>query len=75
MFPNLEAEQARNRHTNKYVAEKLSLSRQSYEFKKRTGNFKLHEIVILLAIYNTQFDYLFATEPMLLSTSAAEATA
>ena len=62
MFPNLEAEQARNNHSNTFVAQKLSITRQSYEQKKRNGNFKLKEIETLMALYSTRFDYLFAKE-------------
>jgi hypothetical protein len=62
MFPNLEAEQARNGHTNESVAKELGLSRQAYEIKKKKGGFKFSEIKQLLAIYNTTFDYLFAME-------------
>ena len=60
MFPNLEAEQARRGQTNEYVAQALELSRQSYEAKKKNGNFKLKEILMLLKIYNATFDYLFS---------------
>ena len=62
MFPNLEAEQARNRHTNAYVAEMLGISRQAYEHKKKHGTFKRGEIVYLLRFYNETFEYLFAAE-------------
>jgi len=62
MFPNLEAEQARKKHTNEFVARELSISRQSYESKKRTGGFKLVEINRLLAIYSATYDYLFAID-------------
>ena len=62
MFPNLEAEQARSGHTNEYVARELSLLRQSYEHKKKTGGFKLIEINRILEIYNAKFEYLFAPE-------------
>ena len=62
MFPNLEAEQARNRHTDEYVASKLGISRQMYGRKKSLGNFKLKEINTLLEMYGTDFTYLFAME-------------
>lgn len=38
MFRNLDAEQARNSLTNADVAEKLGISRVSYESKKKQGN-------------------------------------
>lgn len=59
MFPNLEAEQARKRHTNAYVSEQLGISRQMYERKKKTGAFKLPEIQKLLDMYDVEYKYLF----------------
>lgn len=41
MFRNLEAEQARKGFTNSDVAEKLGISRVSYESKKNLGNLLL----------------------------------
>ena len=40
MFRNLEAEQARRGYTNADMAQKLDISRVSYESKKKTGKFK-----------------------------------
>ena len=37
MFRNLEAEQARRGYTNADMAQKLDISRVSYESKKKTG--------------------------------------
>ncbi len=62
MFPNLEAEQARNRMTNMQVAEKLDLSRASYENKKRTGKFYVSEIRMLCELFDCTYEYLFAAE-------------
>lgn len=62
MFPNLEAEQARNGHTNEEVAKILGMTRQAYEHKKKTGKFKLKEINILIETYRVDFSYLFASE-------------
>jgi len=62
MFPNLNAEQARNKHTNDFVAKELCLSRRSYELKKKTGEFKLREVNKLLDLYKCDFNYLFKTE-------------
>ncbi|MDR0307503.1 MAG: helix-turn-helix domain-containing protein [Chitinispirillales bacterium] len=59
MFPNLEAEQTRNGHTNGYVAKKLGISRGKYESKKRSGAFRLSEVKTLCEIYNVPIDYLF----------------
>ncbi len=42
MFRNLEAEQARNSYTNQQMAEKLNISRVSYENKKE--NRKIYRI-------------------------------
>ena len=62
MYPNLEAEQARNGHTNTDVAKILNLSRQSYEARKRKGNFKLVEVKKLTAMYKVTCEYLFSEE-------------
>lgn len=62
MFRNLEAEQARNSLTNTDVAEKLGISRASYENKKKTGKFTTFEIKTLCKLFKCKFDYLFATE-------------
>lgn len=62
MFRNLEAEQARANLTNEQTAKLLGISRKSYEIKKKTGNFKLSEIVILLDSFKVSFEYLFATD-------------
>lgn len=60
MFSNLEAEQARKRLTNQDVATYLDISRQSYESKKKSGNFKYSEIAKLLDLFKVSFEYLFA---------------
>ncbi|MEG2002886.1 MAG: hypothetical protein RR107_07320 [Clostridia bacterium] len=62
MFPNLEAEQARQRHSNSVVAEKLGITRQSFEHKKKSGTFKFAEIQKLLDLYESEFKYLFSSD-------------
>lgn len=62
MFRNLEAEQARFNLTNQAVADKLGISRVSYENKKKTGKFTTLEIKKLCKIFKCKFDYLFQTE-------------
>ena len=62
MFRNLEAEQARFGYTNQKVAEKIGVSRVSYENKKKTGKFTTFEIKMLCSLFKCKFDYLFATE-------------
>ena len=62
MFKNLDAEQARAGMTNLNVAEKLGISRVSYENKKKTGKFTTLEIKCLCKLFSCKFDYLFATE-------------
>ncbi len=61
MFRNLEAEQARRGYTNTNMAQKLGISRVSYESKKKTGKFTTIEIKNLCKIFECKFDYLFAT--------------
>jgi len=62
MFPNLEAEQARNGHTNEYIAKKLGMSCRTYENKKRSGEFYLQEVKALCKLYEMPLDYLFYYE-------------
>lgn len=62
LFRNLDAEQARNGMTNADVAEKLKISRVSYENKKKTGKFTTLEIKALCKMFGCKFDYLFKTE-------------
>lgn len=62
MFRNLEAEQARIGFTNQQMAEKLGISRVSYESKKKTGKFTALEAKRLCRIFNVKFDYLFQTK-------------
>lgn len=61
VFPNLNAEQARYKLTNQVMAEKLNLSRNTYETKKRTGNFSVNEAKKLCIFFKCSFDYLFET--------------
>ena len=60
MFRNLEAEQARHGFTNQNMADKLGISRVSYENKKQSGKFTTLEIKTLCKLFNCKFDYLFA---------------
>lgn len=60
MFSNLKAEQARRGMTNATVAERLGISRTSYESKLRTGNFRVSEAMKLCELYGCEFNYLFA---------------
>lgn len=62
MFNNLEAEQARHDMTNGDVANAIGISRVSYERKKKSGKFNRAEIVILLKLFNCDFEYLFAID-------------
>lgn len=62
LFRNLEAEQARFGFTNQAVADKLGISRVSYENKKKTGKFTTLEIKVLCKLFKCKFDYLFKTD-------------
>ena len=62
MFRNLEAEQARFNFTNQQMAEKLGMSRVSYENKKKSGKFTALEAKKLCKLFKVKFDYLFETE-------------
>lgn len=61
MFRNLEAEQARAGMTNQQVADKLGISRVSFEGKKKSGKFTALEAKRLCEMFKSKFDYLFAT--------------
>lgn len=60
MLRNLEAEQKRFSLTNSEVADRLEISRATYESKKKTRKFTKSEIVTLLSMFNCKFEYLFA---------------
>lgn len=60
MFRNLDAEQARHGFTNQNMADKLGISRVSYENKKKSGKFTTMEIKVLCRLFKCTFDYLFA---------------
>lgn len=62
MFHNLNAEQARKNLSNTAVAEKLGISRVSYESKKKSGKFTTMEAKSLCLLFSCPFDYLFATD-------------
>ena len=53
----------KNGFTQEIMAEKLGISRVSYENKKKTGKFIALEAKKLCKIFKVKFDYLFATEP------------
>jgi hypothetical protein len=59
MLTNLATEQARNGHSDGYVAGKLGLSPQEYGLRKESGTFLLPEVEALLNMYNKPFEYLF----------------
>lgn len=59
MFKNLNAEQARFDMSNADVAEKLGITRQTYELKKANGKFTLAEVRTLCQMFDCGFDYLF----------------
>lgn len=62
MFRNLEAEQHRHGMANSEVAQFLSISRVTYESKKKSGKFTRPEIVKLLRLFGCTFEYLFQTD-------------
>lgn len=62
MFNNLVAEQARHKMTNENVAEKLGISRVSYESKKKSGRFTVSECWALCSLFKCSFEYLFSID-------------
>lgn len=62
MFPNLQAEQKRRNFTNQQVADKIGMSRVTYESKKKSGRFTASECFNLCKLFQSSFEYLFNTE-------------
>ncbi|MCL2722602.1 MAG: hypothetical protein FWD47_14830, partial [Treponema sp.] len=62
MFPNLETEQARCGYTDEYIAERLGIDQQEYKVRKELGTFLPSDVVVLIKIYNKEFEYLFRLE-------------
>jgi len=62
MFPNLEIEQTRCSYTDEYIAEKLGITLQEYKIRKESGTFLPSDVMVLLKIYNKEFEYLFRLE-------------
>ena len=58
-YKNLEAEQARSGLTNEQAAQKIGISRVSYEKKKKTGKFTVPEVKGLCELFQCKFEYLF----------------
>ena len=62
MFPNLNAEQARQSLSNQEMAVIIGVSRRSFEKKKKDGKFVLSEIKKLCSHFGKSFEYLFETK-------------
>lgn len=62
MFPNLQAEQKRRNLTNQQVADKIGMSRVTYESKKKSGRFSVSDCSKLCKLFQVSFEYLFNTE-------------
>lgn len=60
MFPNLNAEQARNGMTDADVANELGMQRAAYGRKKQTGRFVVSECLMLCKLFRCSFEYLFS---------------
>lgn len=60
MLPNLNAEQARLGLSNKDVADRLGITRTTYEQKKKSTRFVVSECVELCKLFQCNFDYLFS---------------
>ncbi|MBR1482291.1 MAG: hypothetical protein IJ598_04875 [Ruminococcus sp.] len=63
MFPNLQAEQKRMNMTNQQVADKIGMSRVTYESKKKSGSFSVSDCAKLCGLFHSTFEYLFSTTP------------
>lgn len=45
--------------SNQAVADRLGISRKTYEQKKKNGNFTRPQIVLLMGLFGCSFEYLF----------------
>lgn len=60
MYPNLNAEQARNGMTDADVANELGMKRAAYGRKKQNGRFVANECLMLCKLFRCSFEYLFS---------------
>ncbi len=59
MYPNIDAEQARRKLTNEYIAGELNLTPYTYGQKKLHGKFTVKEAQTLCKLLEADFEYLF----------------
>lgn len=58
MYPNIEAERARNQLTTQELADKLGVERKSYYNWISKGNIPVTQLIALSKIFNCSVDYL-----------------
>ena len=64
LYPNIEAERARNNETDMDVARVLGMSRQSYQSRKYgQSKFYKDEIDVLCEHFGKSYEYLFSEAP------------
>lgn len=63
VFPNLEAEKARNDITDDDIAMQLGMSRNTFAKKKNEKRLSISEIRVILSLFNATFEYLFYDPP------------
>jgi hypothetical protein len=59
MYPNLEVEQTRCGHSDKYVAQRLGITERAYRDCKKSNAVSLSEAVALVELYDKSMEYLF----------------
>ena len=58
MYPNIEAERARNGYTITQLCAELSIERGTYYKWQKTGNIPASQLIKLSNIFKTSTDYL-----------------
>jgi len=59
MYNNLEIEQTRYGHSDKYVAQRLGITERAYRDSKKSNAMPLSEAVALVEMYDKSMEYLF----------------
>ena len=58
MYPNIEAERARNGYSITQLCEKLAIERGTYYNWQRTGNIPASQLIKMAKLFSTSTDYL-----------------
>lgn len=61
VYPNIKLEQFKMQLTNAEVAQKIGISRVSYESKLKSGRFVASEVLKMCELFDCDTKYLFAS--------------